>query len=77
MRVRRARASGRYFLRCVIRVLSVEVTEIWRLKGEPKSRLRNWSLGKRMIRRGTKVEIQRQARRYNTRVQARDDDGLT
>jgi len=36
-----------------------------------------WSLGKRMIRRGTKVEIQRQARRYNTRVQARDDDGLT
>lgn len=38
--VRRARASGRYFLRCVIRVLSVEVTEIWRLKGEPKSRLR-------------------------------------
>ena len=43
VRVWRARASGRYFLRCVIRVLSVEVTEIWKLKGEPKARL--WTSG--------------------------------
>lgn len=41
VRVWRARASGRYFLRCVLRVLSMEVTGIWRLKGEPKARLRS------------------------------------
>lgn len=47
-------------------------------KGEVKGQAKDfWSLCKRMIRRGAKVEIQRQARRYyNTWVQARDDDSL-
>ena len=48
-------------------------------KGGAKGQAKDfWSLCKRIIHRGTQVEIQRQARRYyNTWVQAGDDNGLT